>query len=325
MKQPLISVILPVYNVEAYLESCVESLLAQTYENLELLIVDDGSGSVCAELCDALKNRDARIVVFHKPNGGISDARNFGVELARGEYLTFVDPDDRVDEDYVSYLFGLIGQYGTRMSVCQHWVHQPNGHVDALGGEGSDLLDAKTCIRRMLYHDGIDTSVWGKLYRRDLFDGVRYPVGKLFEDMGVTYQLFLRSGEIAVGWEMKYHYLIRANSIVTAQFNPHKLDLLEMTDRMAAEVTALWPDLAPAALRRQVYARFSTLNQTIGAEGELHREEMIRFIRAHQSDVLRDPDAPRRDKLAIRALSMGFGAYQAFWKTYLHLKKGESA
>ena len=325
MNQPLISVILPVYNVEDYLEACVESLSAQTYENLELVLVDDGSGPVCAALCDALAEKEPRITVYRKPNGGVSDARNFGVERSRGEYLTFVDPDDRVDEDYVRYLYDLIERYAVPMSICQHRVHFPNGAVENTGGEGEALLSAKECIRRMLYHNGIDTAVWGKLYHRSLFRSIRYPVGKLFEDMGVTYRLMMESGEIAVGWEMKYHYLIRPNSIVTGAFNPHKLDLLEMTDQMAAEVTAAWPELEPAAVRRQVYARFSTLNQTIGTSGDTQREEMIRFIRAHQKTVLADPAAPRRDKLAIRALSLGFGPYAALWTAYRRVKKGDTA
>lgn len=325
MKTALISVILPVYNVEAYLESCVESLLAQTYGNFELLIVDDGSGPVCAELCDALKTRDARITVYHKPNGGLSDARNFGLERAKGEFVTFVDSDDFVDPDYLEYLYALQERFGTDLTMCQLAVHFPNGKTEAPACPEDRLMSARDALESMLYHREVDTSACAKLCRRTLFDGIRFPVGRLFEDMGTTYRLILQCSQVAVGGEAKYHYAVRGGSIVTGAFNPRKLDLLEMTDQMAEAVTAAYPDLAPGALRRRVYARFSTLNQTIGAEGDAHREEMIRFIRAHQAEILRDPSAPRRDKLAIRALSLGFGVYQTFWKTYLHLKKGESA
>ena len=324
MNKPLISVILPVYNVEAYLESCVESLSAQTYENLELIVVDDGSGPVCAELCDALRERDGRITVYHKPNGGLSDARNFGIRRARGEYITCVDPDDYVDADYIACLYGLIERFGTAMSVCQHYVHLPNGSVQRLGSEGEACLDAETCLSRMLYHDVVDTSAWAKLYRRDLFEGVEYPVGKLFEDIGTTYRLMMRSGEIAVSWEPKYHYIIRPGSIITGAFNEKKLDLLEQTDRMAEEVTAAYPALADAALRRRVYARFSTLNQMLDLEPSVTRDEIIRFIRCHEREILRDPKAPKRDKLAIRALSMGFPAYRMIWKAYQKTVKGET-
>ena len=325
MKQPLISVILPVYNIEEYLPRCMESLFAQSYINLEFVLVDDGSAPACAALCDEIASGEPRAVVYHKPNGGLSDARNFGIRHARGEYITCVDPDDYVDEDYVSYLYDLLVQHGTAMSICQHFVHLPNGRVQRLGGEGGVLLDAESCISRMLYHDVIDTSAWAKLYRRDLFDDIEYPVGKLCEDIGTTYRLMMKSGDIAVGYEPKYHYIIRPGSIVTGAFNEKKLDLLELTDRMAAEVTAAYPALGNAALRRQVYARFSTLNQMLTQERTDTRDEIIRFIRAHERAVLQDPKAPRRDKLAIRALSMGFPAYRAVWTAYLKTVKGESA
>lgn len=325
MNNPLISVILPAYNVEAYLESCVESLLAQTYENLELIIVDDGSGPVCAELCDALKKRDARIRVYHKPNGGLSDARNFGLERAQGEFVSFVDSDDTVDADYLAYLYSLHEKYGTDLTMCQVEAHFPNGKSQAPQGFETKCMSAKDAMESLFYHREVDTSGCAKLCRRSLFSDVRFPAGRLFEDMGTTYKLIMQCEQVAVGSEAKYHYMIRNDSIVTGAFNPRKLDLLEMTDCAAEAAVARWPELAPAALRRRVYARFSTLNQTIGAEGDTHREEMIRFIRAHQAEILRDEKAPRRDKLAIRALSLGFGAYQTFWKTYLYLKKGESA
>lgn len=324
MNQPLISVILPVYNVEAYLEACVTSLTAQTYGNLELVLVDDGSGPVCAALCDTIRETDSRITVYHKPNGGLSDARNFGIARARGEYITCVDPDDYVEPDCVGYLYALVEKYGTAMSLCQHRVHLPNGAVRDLGSEGDEKLSAKACVERMLYHDVIDTSAWAKLYHRSLFDGVEYPVGRLFEDIGTTYRLMAASGEIAVGYESKYHYIMRGGSIVNSAFNPKKLDLLDMTDQMAAEVSALWPDLAGAALRRQVYARFSTLNQLPPSGEEKTRDELIAFIRAHQAAVLRDPKTPRRDRLAIRALSLGYGAYRAMWSAYKRAAKGEA-
>lgn len=325
MTKPLISVILPVYNVEAYLESCVKSLLAQTYENLELLIVDDGSGPVCAELCDALKSADERITVWHKPNGGLSDARNFGLERARGEYVAFVDSDDSVDADYLSYLYSLCEQFGTDLAMCQIAFHYPNGKIQAPQTFEPKRMSARDAMESMLYHREVDTSACAKLYRRALFRDVRYPVGRLFEDMGTTYRLIMQCSEVAVGCEPLYHYMIRGGSIVTGAFNPRKLDLLEMTDTMAEAVTARWPELEQAALRRRVYARFSTLNQMLDCEPSPEREEILRFLREHAPAVARDPAAPRRDKLAARALSMGFGAYRTMWKTYLRLVKGETA
>ena len=286
MKMPLISVVLPIYNIESYLDRCMEAVLNQTYSNLEILMVDDGSPDGCPQICDRYAEQDSRVRALHKENGGLSDARNYGIARARGEYITCIDPDDYVDPDYVEYLYRLIDKYETRMSICQHVTEYDNGSVKDHGSSGDELMDIETCLRRMLYHDVIDTSAWAKLYHKSLFDTVSYPKGKIFEDIGTTYALI-------------------------------KLDLLEMTDKMGHEVIRVYPSLKQAVLRRRVYARFSTLNQMLGTDDyEKEREQIIRFILHHKKRILKDPRAPRRDKIAIRLLSVSYGLYKAFWRTY---------
>ena len=298
MKMPLISVVLPIYNIESYLDRCMEAVLNQTYSNLEILMVDDGSPDGCPQICDRYAEQDSRVRALHKENGGLSDARNYGIARARGEYITCIDPDDYVDPDYVEYLYRLIDKYETRMSICQHVTEYDNGSVKDHGSSGDELMDIETCLRRMLYHDVIDTSAWAKLYHRSLFDTVSYPVGKIFEDIGTTYALMMQCDTgIAVGYESKYHYMYHMNSIVNSSFSPRKLDLLEMTDKMGQ--------------------RFSTLNQMLGTDDyEKEREQIIRFILHHKKRILKDPRAPRRDKIAIRLLSVSYGLYKAFWRTY---------
>ena len=318
MKMPLISVVLPIYNIESYLDRCMEAVLNQTYSNLEILMVDDGSPDSCPQMCDRYAEQDSRVRALHKENGGLSDARNYGIARARGEYITCIDPDDYVDSDYVEYLYRLIDKYETKMSICQHVTEYDNGSVKDHGSSGDELMDIETCLRRMLYHDVIDTSAWAKLYHRSLFDTVSYPVGKIFEDIGTTYALMMQcDAGIAVGYESKYHYMYHMNSIVNSSFSPRKFDLLEMTDKMGREVVSVYPSLKQAVLRRRVYARFSTLNQMLGTDDYgKEREQIIRFILRHKKRILKDPRAPRRDKIAIRLLSVNYGLYKAFWKTY---------
>ena len=304
MKTPLISVVLPIYNIESYLDRCMDAVLNQTYTNLEILMVDDGSPDGCPQICDRYARQDSRVRALH--------AR------ARGEYITCIDPDDYVDPDYVEYLYRLIDKYETKMSICQHVTEYDNGSVKDHGSSGDELMDIETCLRRMLYHDVIDTSAWAKLYHRSLFDTVSYPVGKIFEDIGTTYALMMQCDTgIAVGYESKYHYMYHMNSIVNSSFSPRKLDLLEMTDKMGHEVVRAYPSLKQAVLRRRVYARFSTLNQMLGTDDySKEREQIIRFILHHKKRILGDPRAPRRDKIAIRLLSMNYGLYKAFWTAY---------
>lgn len=311
---PKISIVLPVYNVKEYLNRCLDSVCNQTYKNLEIILVDDGSTDGSGVLCDELAKTDSRILVIHKENGGLSDARNAGTLQASGEYISYIDSDDYVKETYVEYLYGLIEKYHCRMSLCTHIVSHENGTDEKIGDGTDEMLAAEDCMRRMLYHDVIDTSAWAKLYHIDMAKKFLYPKGKLFEDVGNTYRFFIESGQIACGYDPQYYYVIRSNSIVTGSFNMKKLDMLEMTDQMAEVVNKTYPDLKDAVLRRRVYARFSTLNQMKNTNDHVEvRKELISFIKENKSVIVRDPRAPKRDKIAIFLLELGYPVYKFCW------------
>lgn len=314
---PLISIVLPIYNVENYLCTCIESVLSQTYKNLEIILVDDGATDSCGKICDEYVEKDKRIVVYHKENGGLSDARNYGLERCKGQYITFIDSDDYIDPDYIDYLYSVLIKYGTKMSICQHKVHYDNGKIKDLGHMGDEKLNSKKCLERMLYHDVIDTSAWAKLYRTDLFENIRYPKGKIFEDIGTTYKLMLASGQIACGYEAKYHYIFHENSIVNSSFSVKKLDMIEMTDEMAENVLKIYPDLLDAVKRRQVYARFSTLNQMIDVKDrkcKKIRNQIIEYIKKNSLLIMLNPKSPKRDKIAMIGIIVGFPVYKMMYK-----------
>lgn len=316
---PLISVVLPVYNIEQYLPSCMDCMSRQTYTNLELILVDDGSTDRCGLLCDMYAKKDPRIVVYHKSNGGLSDARNYGIERAHGRYIAPIDPDDTVDPDYISYLYQILNRYQARMSLCIHRTLYDNGSIKDPHLHGDEFLETKTCLEMMLYHNVIDTSAWGKLYEKSLFDTVQYPKGKLFEDIGTTGKLMMECEGVACGYETKYTYHFHSHSIVNGAFRPAKFDLIEMTDGMGSAILKQYPDLKEAVLRRRVYARFSVLNQMLNETGyQKEREELISFIRANQKEVMKNRRTPKRDKAAIRLLSLSYPLYRAIWNAYQH-------
>ncbi|MGN0153773.1 MAG: glycosyltransferase [Lachnospiraceae bacterium] len=323
-KLPLVSVIIPVYNVQDYLKKCLESIINQTYDNLEIIIIDDGSIDDSGKICDEYKKDDKRIKVIHKENGGLSDARNCGIEMATGEYLTFVDSDDYLDLDYVQYLYNLIQKNKCKLSICSlHFYYTGNGKVKHSGNGEIGVLSGKECIEKMCYHDEVDTCAYAKLYHKSLFESVRFPRGKLFEDIGTSYLLFDQCDKVAYGFEPKYYYVIRSNSIVTSKFNNKKLDLIEMTDRMANYVNNKYPDLNQATLRRCAYARFSTLNQMIGvANIDNLRDEMITYLRNVSSQILRNPKTPKRDRVAFVLLKIGYPCYCILWRIYFKVKRG---
>lgn len=314
-----ISLILPVYNVERYIDQCMKSVLVQSYRNLEIILIDDGSEDSSGKICDHYAKKDSRIIVLHKENGGLSDARNYGINAATGEYIICIDSDDFVDKDYVEYLYSLIQRFHTRMAICQHKVLFPNGKFqDKSLLKEDEKLTAKECIEKMLYHDVIDTSAWAKIYEKSLFDDIKYPKGKLYEDIATTYKLMNKSGSIAIGYQSKYNYIVRKNSIVNRAFSRKKFDLIKMTDAMGQEVTKWYPDLRDAVRRRQAYARFSTLNQMIGVRGvEKERKKIIDELKGFRKTVMRDKKAPRRDKAAFILLTLGYPIYAHIWQIWL--------
>jgi glycosyltransferase involved in cell wall biosynthesis len=322
---PLISVIVPVYGVEKYIAKCLESIIHQTYHNLEVILVDDGTKDNSGEICEKYAQKDSRIKVYHKTNGGLSDARNYGIERSTGEYLTFIDSDDYIDPDYVEFLYRMI-EKGYKLALCSlHVVYTSNGRVSDKGNGQEMVISGKQCIEMMCYHEEVDTAAYAKLAHRSLFDTVRYPKGKLFEDIGTSYLLFDQCDEIICGFVPKYYYVIRENSIVTSSFNLKKLDLIEMTDKMADYVDAKYPELKDATLRRRGYARFSTLNQMLNVEKAEYiekRSEIIRFLKKNSVKIIKNPRTPKRDKVAYLCLMCGFPVYKFFWRLYINHQRG---
>ena len=320
---PLISVIIPVYNVGLYLRRCLDSVLRQTYSALEIILVDDGSEDASGRICREYRARDPRIRYYHKDQGGVSDARNYGLDHSHGSYITFVDSDDYVAPDYVEYLYRLIisGESGqSDMAMCSLCVcYSSNGRRIPRGNGRREILTGKECIRKMCYDDQVDTCVYAKLYPASLFEGIRYPSGRIFEDIEVTCLLFDRCDRIACGWMPKYCYVLRENSIVTSPYSPAKLDLLVMTDKMAAYVQKRYPDLDRAVLRRRVYARFSTLNQMMSSKGDREkkiRRKLLHFIKKHGWKVMTDPKTPWRDRAALVSMAAGYPFYRLVWTLY---------
>ncbi len=322
INNPLISVVIPIFNGQNHMRRCVDSVINQTYKNLEIVLINDGSTDSTPAICDEYARLDSRVRVHHKENGGLSDARNVGIDISSGEYITFIDSDDFILPDYAQYLYSLIVKFDADMSICTHTVVCRGGRRIVLG-DGKDVcLSPEQALREILYHGRVDLSVWAKLYHRSVFEGIRYPYGKYFEDAGTTYRVIDNCKRIASGGVSKYEYILRNGSMISDKFTTRKLDLLEMTDRMAAYVSEKYPSLALAALRRRVYARFSTINQMVHEAGmSEERREMIKFIRENQKVILNDPEAPRRDKWAIRLLGLGYPIYSICWRMYLYFYK----
>ena len=317
-KTEKISVIVPIYNVEKYLNRCIDSIINQTYENLEIILVDDGSPDDCGKICDEYAKLDKRIKVIHKKNGGLSDARNAGIDVSKGKYLTFIDSDDYIDLDYVEFLYNLIKKFKTKMSICIERIYYENGTILSKENDREVVLNQKEVLEKMLYQDEINVSTWAKMYDRSLFKKIKFPKGKIFEDAFTTYKLVMECDKVAVNVKCKYNYMIRKGSILTADFNLNKLLLIDAYQQMTRDVLKIYPDLDLACKRANIYSRLSTLRQMIYTKNRLkNKEQEIReYIINNSKEVLKNKKVCFRDKIAIIILKFGIFPFKIAWKIY---------
>jgi len=230
---PLVSVIVPIYKVEKELDRCVQSILKQTYKNLEIILVDDGSLDKCPEMCDEYAKKDDRIVVIHKENGGLSDARNVGLDIATGEFLAFIDSDDWVSENFIGYLIRNIMDTNSDIAICGYVMVNEVGQQRHYSIEESrKILEHEQAISALFAQIEFGCMIWLKLYKKYLFDNIRFPKGKLYEDIAISLLLFDRSKRCVICNDELYYYFQREGSIVNSKFNERKLDMLEYVQRM---------------------------------------------------------------------------------------------
>ena len=228
-----VSVIVPIFKVEQYLEECLNSLINQSYRNIEIILVDDGSPDSCAEICNRYAATDGRILVIHKENGGLSDARNAGLDKASGEYVLFIDSDDYVADDMVKKLYALAENNSADIAVCYFQRVYEDGYREAIvePTKIKELYNPKDLLKELYTtrNSPIAFVAWNKLYKRSLFmeHDIRYPKGKYHEDTFITYRLLYHATSVAVVKEPLYFYRIRGGSIMTEGISEKRLDNLE--------------------------------------------------------------------------------------------------
>ncbi len=221
-----ISVIVPVYKVEAYLDRCVQSIMNQTYSNLEIILVDDGSPDNCGAMCDAWAQKDGRIRVIHKENGGLSDARNTGMAIANGEYIAFVDSDDWVHPEFLARLYEAAKIHGVLLTGCDYC--EIDTHLGDYGPACGEILchTAEQAMAMLLGNRGYRAVAWNKLYHRSILEGENYPVGRYHEDEFFTYRIVDKAQRLAYVDAPLYFYFQRPGSIMNSASDKH-LDALD--------------------------------------------------------------------------------------------------
>ena len=231
----LISAIVPVYNVEKYLYRCVDSILKQTYENFELILIDDGSPDNCSQMCDELSEKDSRIKVIHQENQGLSAARNSGIKIAKGNYLTFIDSDDWISNTMFEDLINLIKEKNADISICNFIVTDGNA-IYKKNTKAEEKLYSKDEFMKIILRVNSNRCIhyaWGKLYKKDVIEkNEHYPVGMLNEDVEGMFKAVLKSEKIAETNKIGYFYYENSESISRKKFGENFLSLHHVWERI---------------------------------------------------------------------------------------------
>lgn len=312
--RPLISVVVPIYNVEKYLERCIESIRCQTYSNLEIILVDDGSPDNCGNICDDYEEKDNRIKVIHKMNGGLSDARNVGIKMVKGEYLTCIDSDDFVSPYFIENLWKAIEEF--KCDIATSWFieyYEGNNIPKSQKLELKDvqILNRENFYEKLLYQNGVEVSAWGKLYRSELFRGIEYPIGKLYEDIPTTYLLIEKVSKIAVIPNIDYYYFQRQTSIAQAKFSLKKMDAIDHMGDFKNFIILNYPALQKAAECRYFSTVCNILFQIHEPEFEQQRRKLWNEIKRYRYSVMTNKNGRKKARIAA---FLSYGGYK-----FLHM------
>lgn len=243
-----ISVIIPVYKVEQYLDSCLQSVVEQSYQNLEILLVDDGSPDGCPVLCDAWAEKDNRIRVIHKTNGGLSDARNVGFDASTGEYVAFIDSDDWLSPEMLERLYAAMQHDDSDIAACTVEMFWEDGTPPSyLTVRTNCVMDTEQAEAAMLAESSLKQPVWYKLYRRSCITGIPFETGRQHEDVFWGYQVIGNARRVSVIDYVGYHYRQRENSIMSAAYSMKRLDAIEAYERRYAYLAEHFPSLEKKA------------------------------------------------------------------------------
>lgn len=298
-KEELISIIIPIYNVEEYLEDCIESVIQQTYKNLEIILVDDGSTDNCLNICNKYKKKDNRIKIIHKENAGLSDARNVGIEFSTGQYIAFVDSDDFIEIDMYEILYQDLKDNRADIIGCDYYIYNTLkfSKSDIITKE-KKIMSTEEALIEMSKLRGFGVIACNKLYKRQIFDEIRFPIGKTSEDWFIMYKILDKAKKIVYNPIAKYYYRQRADSITKS----NKINWMGL--EAATEVLEFSKRKYPNAV---VSARFAYINANLEIYNQMlknkynrkQRQEFASNIKGEKKGVLRMQGVRLYKKLQI--------------------------
>jgi glycosyltransferase involved in cell wall biosynthesis len=312
---PVISVVVPVYKVEKYLRRCVDSIIGQTWQALEIILVDDGSPDNSGSICDEYALSDPRVKVIHKQNGGLSDARNTGIEIATGAYIGFVDSDDFIHAHMFESLYEKLIKSGADISQCSFRTVTGDETVDPGEKKDGKKITPTDALNIMYTPFGVDYVVaWNKLYKKSLFNEIRFPKSRIHEDEATTWKLLYASSAIIVSEEKYYYYFQSPGSITRGVFSEKKLDYAEAIEEKIAFFKSRDPQLAATAQVKYalwlLYFSYQ-FKQPIRKQTGL-QEKIADKYNTVVSDIRKNPQIPSKTRFILKVAKAG-----SLWAGYL--------
>lgn len=279
MNRELISVIIPIYNVEKYLKECIDSILNQTYKNIEIILVDDGSTDNSPNICDEYTQKDTRVITIHQKNQGVSSARNKGLEASKGNYIFWIDSDDYVKEDCIEKLYNLLKKYDSDISICDYTQGSDRDYVFVDNEVKEEVYDSFTGLNNIYknhHYSFIMAASWAKLIKKSLYKDLKYPVAKIFEDIYLSHHLISKCNKISYTNEVMYYYYQWPESILGKKLYKAKLDYLgAFKERIHFFENLNYKELQEKARHQYLHALMWEFSR---AKDILHDKEMVKNI-----------------------------------------------
>ena len=311
-KEDKVSIIVPVYNVQSYLLRCLNSLKRQYYKNIEIIIIDDGSTDESGKICDEFAKKEKRATVFHKKNGGLSDARNYGLAKSKGKLIAFVDSDDYVEDDYVDKLVNALKRDESDIAVCGYDRMRPKNEVV------SGFEATRYCLIRQ---NNIDIVAWNKLYKKELFDDnkVLFPKGEKHEDLLTMYKIISRANKVSYLGDTLYHYEERDGSITKSEDNIEKLKARERAAREAINYFSEDEELVAVARVSLLLAKYAYIDAALsGKIGEKYYKENREWIKEQADDYNRNKFLTKKLKIYNNMNLVCNGSFYRLYRRVCH-------
>lgn len=312
-KQPLVSIIIPLYNVEQFLRCCLDSVVFQTYENLEIILMDDGSTDESGKICDEYANRDNRIKVFHQKNGGQALARNNALRYVHGDFIIYIDSDDIITDNHVEHLVKLRNRYGADIVQCEMVKFVKENRIPLLQKKDrkqkekcEEVMETSEALRQFFYQKKFTASPWGKLIKRELMNNLEFPVGIGYEDLAVIYKVIGAAKKTVYSTKVCYYYRQHHNSTMHMKFSDKKIDRIRIAEQFLDYMKLKYPENHMAVYTRYDLAQMQLLMELpFDRKYKNVKEIAYNNLKRTRKIVLHDKEAPKKIKMMVRASYFG--------------------